>query len=314
MIGGLEEHPPKPRPERELAVKASSLLRLLSALLLVAGVAGAGRVAWRNYHAVELDFMPWPASEAALHPELAGIPELREVRFRRADGRTVAGWFAPSHNSAAVVLVHGTNVDRAALLPETQSLAAGGFGVLAIDWAGYGGSEGAVDWGPGERSTLLAALDWLSIQPGIDAKRIGGYGFSMGSYMLAETAAQDARLRAIVLGGVPDDIVTDAHSSHGQWGPLSQWPASWAFNRHFGDPPGAPTAYSAVAKIAPRPLLIIGGSADEIVSEAVVRRVFAAAAEPKQLWIIPGARHGEYPLAAGKAYGDRLVAFFSHSL
>src|SRR5882724_11010134 len=109
--------------------------------MIAAPFAAAGLIAWRNYSAVAADFMPCPASEAAAHPERTGIPELHEVRFSRADGRRVAGWYAPSHNGASVILLHGTNVDRTALLPETRSLAAGGFAVLALDWAGFGGSE-----------------------------------------------------------------------------------------------------------------------------------------------------------------------------
>src|SRR5262249_23137946 len=157
-----------------------------------------------------------------------GIAGLREVQFRDSRGRRISGWYARSSNGATVVLVHGTNADRAALLPEIQSLAKANFGVLAIDWPGCGNSEGRIDWGAGELLGLNAALDWLDRQKEVDPQRIGGYGFSMGSYMLAQAAANDPRLRSVVLAGVPADIV-EAARSHRKWGPLSAWPAEWAF-------------------------------------------------------------------------------------
>jgi len=291
-----------------------SVLGFAIALGLLCAVSAAAAVAWRNYRAVYLDYVRWPVSAEAAHPELAGIPNLREVRFKRRDGEAIAGWYAPTHNGATILLMHGTNADRATVLPETRSLAAAGFGVLAFDWAGYGFSGGRADWGPGERSALIAALDWLSAQPGVDPRRIGAYGFSMGSYSLAQTAALDSRIRAVVLAGVPNDLVKDSRTDHRKWGPLSAWPARWAFDGHFGDGPDAVSAALAASRIAPRPLLVIGGSADTVVSERVVREVYDAAHEPKDLWIIPGAQHGEYPQAAGDAYGNRLASFFGGAL
>jgi fermentation-respiration switch protein FrsA (DUF1100 family) len=62
-------------------------------------------------------------------------------------------------------------------------------------------------------------------------------------------------------------------------------PAAW--RQEFVD--GAPERH--VADIAPRPVLVVHGDADEVVPYPHAERLFAAAREPKELVRIPGGRH-----------------------
>jgi hypothetical protein len=48
----------------------------------------------------------------------------------------------------------------------------------------------------------------------------------------------------------------------------------------------------AVADLAPRPVLFIHGDADEILPPSCSRHLYARAAEPKEIIIYPGCRHG----------------------
>jgi dienelactone hydrolase len=57
------------------------------------------------------------------------------------------------------------------------------------------------------------------------------------------------------------------------------------------------------------PVMIIHGSQDEIIPVDMARRVFAAAPEPKELYIIPGAHHNDTYLVGGPEYFERLRAF-----
>ena len=65
----------------------------------------------------------------------------------------------------------------------------------------------------------------------------------------------------------------------------------------------------AVPKIAPIPLLVVHGLADRTVPPQHGRDLYAAAAEPKELWLPPGVGH----IAAftGAANRDRLVDYLS---
>jgi dipeptidyl aminopeptidase/acylaminoacyl peptidase len=285
--------------------------------LLVFGALGLSTalvtgVATRAYEAERLNFEPSPPGDLLNHPELTGIRALRNIEFRSADSTQLAGWFAPASNGATVLLLHGTNGDRSSLLWETQALARAGFGVLAFDWPGYGVSQGSVHWGNGERSALSAAVTWLVDEANVDPRRIGALGFSNGGYILAQVAASDPRLRAIALLATPADILEQARWEYRRYGPFSWVPAWWALERSgmLGDPPPE----RVLQDVAPRPVFIIGGSADQTVPEPMVRELYGAAREPKRLWIVPGARHGHYDVAAPMAYRSQLIDFFTHAL
>jgi dipeptidyl aminopeptidase/acylaminoacyl peptidase len=54
--------------------------------------------------------------------------------------------------------------------------------------------------------TVRDALTYVTRQPGVDARRIGAVGISLGAYLATTLGTQDARLRAVVdcFGGLPD--------------------------------------------------------------------------------------------------------------
>ena len=61
------------------------------------------------------------------------------------------------------------------------------------------------------------------------------------------------------------------------------------------------------------PLLIIHGAQDEIIPVEMGRRLFAAARDPKELYIIPGAHHNDTYLVGGPAYFERLKSFIDQT-
>ncbi len=284
-----------------------------SAILLCLALLGAARVAYRHYRAVIEDFEPAAATELSKHPDRVGIAELEEVSFQSSDGIRLAGWYAPSHDRAAIVVTHGTNADRASVVGETRILARAGFGVLAFDWPGDGASGGSVHWNATERRALGAAIDWLGRRPDVDPTRLGGLGFSMGGYVMAQVAARDSRLRAVILLSAPADYAQLTHWQQRSWGVLSEAPADLAL-RNSGMPVTELRPVDVVRDISPRPLFVIGGDADSIVPPFMTRALYEAAQNPKSLWMVPGADHGGYARVAGDEYGSRLVQFFTDNL
>lgn len=294
-------------------MSARGVLWTVVLLTLALGLVWATRVAVSHYVAEARDFEREPLSAVLAQPELADLPGRIDVSFRDAAGRRVAGWYVPSRNRAAVVLVHGTNTDRGLLIAEMRALAQAGFGVLAFDWPGYGLSEGQADWGASERSALTAALDWLSQQPDVDSRRIGAYGYSMGGQMLVSTAVADARVRAMALGGTPTGMVEQLNWAHREWGVFSRWPARWRLHQLWASA-GERAPVDCIAQFAPRPVLLITSDADDVVPQWMVQKLYDAAQQPKSLWILHAARHGHYPESEGSEYGRRLVEFFQQAL
>jgi dipeptidyl aminopeptidase/acylaminoacyl peptidase len=280
---------------------------------IVVAVSFATLIGVRHYRAAKLDFEPWPEAPILSHPESTGVAGLQSIRFERRDGTELAGWYLPSANRAAVVLTHGTNADRSQMLPELRVLAAAGFGALAFDWPGDGQSGGTIHWDHGERDALVAAIDWLSVRPEVDPTRIGGLGFSMGGYVMTQVASADTRLRAVILESFPSDFAAYTRYQHRRWGPLSRLPAEWAIRRSGMDtgelPPGR-----VIGRIAPRPLLIIGGTDDPVIPPDFLRKNYDAAGAPKGWWLVPGAHHGDIAAVAPAEYSRRIAAFFRETL
>jgi fermentation-respiration switch protein FrsA (DUF1100 family) len=57
------------------------------------------------------------------------------------------------------------------------------------------------------------------------------------------------------------------------------------------------------------PVLLIHGEHDEIIPVDMSRRLYAAASQPKELYIIPGAHHNDTYFLGGEPYFDRLKTF-----
>jgi pimeloyl-ACP methyl ester carboxylesterase len=282
-------------------------------LLLLTGVGAAATIAYRNYRTTKSLLEADPPSPLLEAPERTAVAGLKSVYIISRDEIKLAAWYVPPVNGAMVIITHGTNGDRSTMLPELRLLAGAGYGVLAFDWPGLGASGGNIKWGGQARRALSAAIDWLSARTEVDAHRIGGLGFSMGGFVMTQVAARDPRLRAVVLEAPPPDFddYIRLHCTH--WGPLSEWPARWAIE-DSGLLDSAAEPLKLIDKIAPRPVLLLVGSADREVSPGLVTKLYEAARYPKALWIVSGARHGGYAEVAAAEYTRRLTEFFAQSL
>ena len=242
-------------------------------------------------------------------PDEPWLAAATDVSLTAPGGETLRGWRVPSRQGAAVLLVHGGLADRRQLLPDARALAAAGYGLLMLDLPGNGESTGPKRRGVDE-PFLEMAIDALATSGDVRPDRIGAYGFSGGATFLADVVARDTRVRAVVLAGCYPDTTEHVMHDYRRWGLLSEIPALLVV-RWAGVTLVRPEAN--VATIAPRPVFFITGDADEVVPAASVERLYAAASEPKELWVVPGAAHGDYAKVSGD-YEHRLVAFFDRTL
>lgn len=237
------------------------------------------------------------------------LPGLEEVSFRTADGLRLNGFYVPSRNGASVVMAHGFASNRMQLLDEARVLARHGYGLLMFDLRAHGESEGDEStWGDREQGDVRAALDFASARADVTAGRIAALGFSMGGSALALEAAADSRVRAVVLEGTYPDFESEFRGLMGGRGFVSLWPAQ-ATARFYGVPVERIRPVDRVGAIAPRPLLVVVASNDPDAPLPAVQRLFDAAAQPKQLFIVPGEGHGGYARLAPDEYERVLVGF-----
>ena len=69
-----------------------------------------------------------------------------------------------------------------------------------------------------------------------------------------------------------------------------------------------------VAKLAPRPVLIIAAERDEICYPEEARALYDAAGQPKDFWLVPGAAHLEIALEARAELTRRVTNFFANAI
>jgi len=169
-----------------------------------------------------------------------------------------------------------------------------GFGVLIFNFRGAGASGGNLDI-LGWTRDLKAAVDYLYALPEVDKSRLSLLGFSAGAAVSIYLAAGDNRVSSVAACACPaqftgldgPESLIDHYRSIGAIRdakfPLSidEW-----FN---GFKQVKPIDY--VARISPRPLLLVHGSRDDLVDVGQAYKLYERAGEPKKLVIVEGAGH-----------------------
>lgn len=238
-------------------------------------------------------------------PDKLGLA-YQEVRFRTRDGLELYGWFLPAKGPAqgTVLQLHGNAENISTHFASLAWMPARGFNVFTFDYRGYGASEGAPSL-EGVQIDIDAAMGALLARSDIDKDRIVMYGQSLGgalaAYYVAHSPNRD-RLRALVLESAFSgyvDIVREKMAAHWFTWPF-QWLPKFTVDDRFSPLP-------SMAKISPLPLLILHGDQDAVVPVQDGKRLYEAALEPKQLWIVPGAGHIQ--TMRNPAERDRLVAY-----
>jgi fermentation-respiration switch protein FrsA (DUF1100 family) len=131
---------------------------------------------------------------------------MREDISFNSHGLTCRGWLyrpegAPA-KSPAIIVTHGFSCVKEQGLDEfARVFEARGFVVLVFDYRYLGASEGEPRGKiiPQEQhDDLRAALDWLSVQPFVDAERIGLWGTSYSGGNVLFFGGLDPRVKAVV--------------------------------------------------------------------------------------------------------------------
>ncbi len=237
------------------------------------------------------------------------LPGLEDVSFEAA-GRTLRGWYVPSKDGTAVVLVHGFADNRTRVLFEARVLSEAGHGVLLFDLHGQGESEGeAVGWGDSEREDVRAALAFVRARPDVTAGRVGLFGFSLGGTTALLVAQEDARVKAVAAAGAFPDLAEDMGSHYG----LSTWAVLWGLRR-AGIDVDAVRPVDGMCRLEGRPLLLINGGSDPDGPQKRDGRLYRAACQPREQWVVPEAAHGEYAQKDRDGYARQLRDFFRRAL
>ena len=255
-----------------------------------------------------------------MNPQRALNLSYDEVSWRSADGTALRGWFVPAQGSDHTAIVcHGVMDTKSGVMAFVDALHEGGYNILAFDMRGHGESDGwTVSYGRRERDDILAGLEYLKAHRAPAARRVVGVGWSMGAASLILAAADDQRIEALHIDA-PYASTHDMarHIGSRMLKPLGWW-SSWAGliigSLECGTNLFQFNTTDAAARITPRPIMIIHGTADQVVPFDQGEKVFAAANDPKSFHAVTGAGHCQTIAYEGRVYADRMIRFLDDAL
>ena len=223
----------------------------------------------------------------------------------------VQGWLVRGvRGHGMVLLVHSIRSNRVEMLSRARFLNEQGYSALLIDLQGHGETPGdRITFGARESEDVQAAVAYLrNMFPG---ERLGALGVSLGAAAIV-LAEPPLRLDAVVLESLHPSIqeaVENRLRLHlGQFGPILAPLLLFQISLRLNVSPDALNPINHIGDLE-APLLLISGTDDRHTTVAEARRLFDAARQPKEMWMVPGGGHFNMHAYAGQEYEDRISDF-----
>ncbi len=260
-----------------------------------------------------------------------------DVKLRTVDGLTLTGCYlkTPVAQRKGVILFgleFGSN--RWACLQYCDKLIEAGYDVFAVELRNQGESDRDPNYEPLQWVTdrdvadTRVAIRYLVARPDADPRGIGYFGISKGGGTGLIAAASEKGVRCVVTDG--------AYGTHTTMVPyLKRWIQIYSdrkilqrvlptwFYGIIGVIGAKKVArnrgvnYPSVEKAAGRlnrPVLMIHGGGDNYIRPEMAKALFERVRGPKDLWIVPKAKHNGALAIAADDYHAKLVAFFEANL
>lgn len=206
-------------------------------------------------------------------------------------------WWIPSAQPDARVLLylHGNGINIGANVEHAYRFHRLGFSVLLIDYRGYGCSEGRF---PSEARVYQdAATAWDYLVKRYQASQIFLFGHSLGGAIAIDLAVKHPDAAGLIV----ESSFTSIREMVDYQGRFWMLPIDLILNQRFNSISKVPALQM--------PVLFIHGTADRLVPDVMSQKLYAAASEPKQLLLIPGAGHNDVAEVAGLQYLKTMQNF-----
>jgi len=213
--------------------------------------------------------------------------------------RMHAWWWPADEPGAPVVLyLHGVRWNLTGHLNRMSQLRRFGFSVFAIDYRGFGKSDGELPSEATVYEDARAGWKWV-VDHEPEASRRYIYGHSLGGAVAIDLAANVSNTPASARGLIVESSFTSlpelvSESGYG-WLPI-------LISQKF----------DSVAKIRQiaMPVLIVHGEEDRYVPAHLSSALYAAAPQPKKLLLVPNGTHNNSVFAGDADYRGALRELF----
>jgi fermentation-respiration switch protein FrsA (DUF1100 family) len=265
------------------------------------------------------------------------VADAEDVKLSTPDGLLLHGCYLRTPKRRKGVILFGLEFgsNRWGCVPYCEFLRNEGYDIFTFEMRGQGDSPVQPGYEPMQWITdfevtdFTTALVYLKGRPDRDERGIGFFGLSKGGGVGLIVAAQDPYIRCCVTDGIFATLDTAVPY-------MQRWITIYTITRRL--PRLIPTWYyryagrvalrqvegerkcrypeleEALPKIAPRPLMMIHGGADTYIKPEMARALFARAGQPKEFWLVEGAKHNQAMQVANGEYRRRILAFFDQYL
>jgi len=311
----IEKHTSKEK-KRRFRVLTGLALSLIIVVILVGAISAYSDEVLT--HPMRIPITSNPADYGLSYQNVSFLSHVDHIRLR--------GWFIPalSPSNRTIIIAHGHAANRtqsdAHLMSLFPLLVKHGYNIFTFDFRDSGASDGTINTaGYLEQRDLEGALDYAKSRPRDEGRHIGLLGLSMGAAVSLLVAANEPRVEAVVADSSFADLQQYLDENLSKYSHLPYFPFTpvmqWLSVPLTGFDPAKVQPIKSIARIAPRPILLIHGGADTQISVDNSRQLFAAVHNPNaQLWIVPKADHVQSYKTEPAAYLNRVLTFFDNSL
>ncbi|HLV79775.1 MAG TPA: alpha/beta hydrolase [Chthonomonadaceae bacterium] len=269
--------------------------------------------AWAGLHRRQATPRRTPASSGLAY---------EEIRFPTVhpDGVRLSGWLIPAPDPRGlVILCHGYGSTRSFMLCKAILLQRHNYTTLLFDFRARGLSEGQFcTLGYRETEDVLGAIRYVLSRQDVACLPLALLGESMGGAAVIQAAARETHARAVIaeaaFASLDQAILHRFRMFLGRPGARLAGSCMALGETDFGLPIHKVAPIAAIPHIAPRPVFLLTDGLDAVCPRSESDRLYAAAQEPKQRWIVPAALHSYAFQAARAEYERRITDFLNAAL
>lgn len=277
-------------------------LKLLSILLGLAATLYLTACLYLYFRQTRMLF--FPTAQITTTPADFGM-KFEEVWIPVGDqGDRIHGWWIPASRSETGVLLylHGNGINIGANVEHANRFHQLGLSVLLIDYRGYGRSEGQFPHEQQVYQDAAASWQYLIQARQVDPQRLFIFGHSMGGAIAVELASRQPDAAGL--------IVQSSFTSIREMVDLNLVYRIFPIDRLLTQ------RFESIQKVPQlkMPTLFIHGLADAEVPAQMSKILYAAAPQPKKIYLVPIAGHNNVAATAGEAYLQIVQQFVEQSL